>query len=174
MKSILITMLVGLGALASGCAHSLLTKGQEPWLAGQVPALVNYTLAPDTAPLVVEQAGRGCVRYRKADGGNSDKGLVRFHGDEWVYFVSWSSDFSPDLPDLVVAIDDRGHLYACNGHVCPDLYLTGLDTLEPRTVDEFIRGRVLVGTGRPGTERWVQVDEWKTRFANKPSEATSQ
>lgn len=170
MKLMLITVVVGLSVLCSGCAHILVSKGQEAWLAEQVPTLVNYRPTSESAPLVAEQQGRGCVRYRAADGGNGEKGFIRLHGNEWVYFVSWSSDFSPGLPDMVVAIDDKGHLYACNGHICPDLILA----VEPHTVDEFIAGRVSVGTGRPGTDRWVQVDEWKIRFANKPSEATSQ
>jgi len=157
MKRPLLTSPLALLVLLAGCSDELLVTGREQWVRETVPLLTEFKPNEATAPLKVEQQGQNCVRIW------GHKGWIKLQGSQWVYFASCSShDLS--IADLVLAVDHQGNLYACNGHVCPDLILTwprkgpagGL-----RSVQDFVASTCSVQFGGRGTSRWTRVNEWK-------------
>lgn len=157
MKRPLFTILIACLALLAGCSDELLVTGREQWARETIPLLTEFKPSDATAPLEVEQQGRHCVRIY------GYKGWIKLQGSQWVYFASCSShDLS--IADLILAVDHEGELYACNGHVCPDLILTWPRKGPARSlhsVQDFVASTCSVQSGGRGTSRWTLVNEWK-------------
>jgi len=130
------------------------------WLDRQLPEVITFSPQADTPLLEREGGDSRHVIYRF--GGTQLRGLLRLDGGEWVYARAFSSHGSGDL---ILALDSRGRLYACNGHVCPHLVLDfGRDSPPERmTLEAFRRARVPLSTGESGSPYWQPVEEWRRR-----------
>jgi len=152
------TYILAIAACVSltGCKEGLVIKGRSDWIEQQLPRVLAFRPSPGDAGLAIERQGDPAVRIR------GHEGLVRLAEGEWFFFTMCSSH--TELPDIVLVIDSRGRLFACNGHVCPDLILSwprDHPPADPPSLADIVAGRVALQTGHKGAETWVRVDEWK-------------
>lgn len=152
---ILILFIISCGFLA-GCKHGLFTDGRELWIHEQIRELQAFKPGKDTPSLKYEKTSDCEVRILGCNG------LVRLADGEWFYFKMCSSHET--RPDIIMAIDSKGRLYANNGHICPDLILAWPQDRPPKnpmTLADFANSWVSLQTGRKGASSWIRVDEWK-------------
>ena len=146
-------LLVAIACASCARDAGLLTAGQEGWIAEKVAFLTRFRPGPEHEPLQVTINGQWAEVH-------GHEGWVELDGEEWVYFVSLSCHLMADryfTPDLVIAIDHAGNLYACNHHVCPHLFLGLRKPGELRTVEDFVSSTVELQTGGRGASRWLKV-----------------
>lgn len=136
----------------------------ERWMERQIPEMLAF--APDaTSPvLVVEKSDERFITFRFP--GTHLDGVLRFAGGEWVYVRAFSTH---GLGSLILAVDSQGHLYACNGHVCPYLLLQCARPTVPADLNlaGFLASRVPLDFGESGSETWQRVDSWRAKAGTR-------
>ena len=142
--------------LFAGCTRGLVITGREQWIQRQVPRLLALRPRDDIPALEIERQADHIATVR------GHEGLVRLAHGEWVFFTMCSSH--TPVPDVIIVVGSEGRLYACNGHVCPDLELTwpkGRRPGNPLSLADFASSRVFLKPGGRGSRKWLRVDEWR-------------
>ena len=152
--------LTGLGACLYGLlvmrpAQQLQVAGLESWVSQQILRLTEFDPREDTCLLEPQDRSARSVTYPQGV-----EGLIRLKGEQWVFFTAYSSHGSGNL---ILALDSEGHLYACNGHVCPYLVLSWRDRGAPEelTLDDFKASWVALSPRAKGAHTWQLVDAWR-------------
>jgi len=157
---VFVALLVGASLLyVKSASQRVRVAGLETWVSAEMPQLVGFRPSPDTPALIMTRQGNTWTSGEAAFVGGT-RGLIRLADGNWVFFFGYSSHGSGNL---ILAIDSEGHLWACNGHICPSFVLSWDDRPCPASLslDDFRASRVGLVPGEKGPKRWRPVDGWK-------------